>query len=294
MLGLSVLFTLLQMVLLFLAMICSRDMVLPQPSLFRTSRLQRLIEELVTTESFSPAQLISYVTIGIETSIFDPSDRKHDKVVRESFFGKKKRKLVPRFVYKPRYIPLSEVEARDGIQLVHTFLALSSTLPLFFPVRRMGDSWIADGGLADNIPIRPLLDCGCTRIFVIHLDATGKDEVDGKSFDVLTREGLLEKLKWQKRLDRLVYYYPRVQPCVQRNGWGGLQEAMSRDPMLNLDQPMRLTAEVIHVVPSRPLGSFVTGTLNFTARKARWLMELGEQDMQCILDHFEDGAQPDL
>jgi predicted acylesterase/phospholipase RssA len=166
------------------------------------------------------------------------------------------------------------------------FLMFSSTLPIVFPVLRLDDGWIADGGLADNLPIRPLLKHGCTRIFVVHLNPTGKDTVDNKTFDVLTKDGLLEKLKWQERLEHLEDYFSRVQSATEMNGWSGLDYAMSGDPILDPNRKLTLTAEIIHIVPSRSLGSFVTGTLNFTGKKARWLMELGERDMDAALDEL--------
>jgi hypothetical protein len=48
-----------------------------------------------------------------------------------------------------------------------------------------------------------------------------------------------------------------------------------------------ITSEIIHVVPSQDLGTFLTGTMNFTGRKARWLMELGDRDMTRVLETLE-------
>jgi hypothetical protein len=44
--------------------------------------------------------------------------------------------------------------------------------------------------------------------------------------------------------------------------------------------------EIIHLFPSEHLGNFATGTLNFTGKKASWLISLGEADMKHLLDEM--------
>lgn len=162
-------------------------------------------------------------------------------------------------------------------------LTASSALPVFFPVLQIDNQWIADGGTADNLPIKALLDKGCTRIFVIHLDHDGRDHIDGKAFDVLTKEGLLEKLKWQERLERLDHYYPRMDDLIASHAADLITQLVGGDRVLKPDYKPELSADVINVLPSLPLGNLLTGTLNFTSRKARWLIELGECDMNAAL-----------
>jgi predicted acylesterase/phospholipase RssA len=263
-----------------------RDKFLVQPSLFGTDQLRGLIKELVPAGLFLRSPLAAYVTVAVETRIFDPLDPNHERAVRTSFMGKKLPKLVPRLTYQPLYQALADVESSGGINWVYDLLMWSSTLPIVFPARRLNGAWIVDGGLADNLPIRPLLQHGCTRILVIHLNATGLDVVDGRSFNVLTKEGLLQKLEWQERLESLGKHYRRIEASIAPLGWGELNSALSGDPVLDPSRKIPLTAEVIHVVPSGPLGSFITGTLNFTGKNARWLMQLGERDMNEVLDEL--------
>jgi len=48
----------------------------------------------------------------------------------------------------------------------------------------------------------------------------------------------------------------------------------------------------VHIVPSQSLGNFLTGTMNFSAGKARRLIELGEHDARLLLDRsVELGAR---
>jgi len=52
----------------------------------------------------------------------------------------------------------------------------------------------------------------------------------------------------------------------------------------------RENVSVVHIVPSEPLGNFLTGTMNFNKRKARRLIELGERDAQKALSGVSDLA----
>ncbi len=40
---------------------------------------------------------------------------------------------------------------------------------------------------------------------------------------------------------------------------------------------------IVEIFPSRTLGGFLTGTLNFSARKAKALMEQGRSDTDAVL-----------
>jgi predicted acylesterase/phospholipase RssA len=292
MLALAAMMQIGSMVIHALSVFSPREDLFVQPSLFQTRGLRKLLRLLVPGGSFIQPPIDSFVTVAVESPMLDPEDPGHLTRGRTSLFGERHLSLVPRWVYQARYMLLSDLEKSEGIDWVHAFLMYSATIPIAFPVSRLLDAWIADGGLADNLPIKALLGRGCTRIFVVHLDSEAKDKIDGRSFNVLTKEGLLQKLRWQERLKRLEHYYPRVKDLVEQNGWGVLTSALSGDPKLDPNREMPLDAEIIHVIPSRPLGSFLTGTLNFTGRKARWLMRLGEQDMEEVLQElYRSGSQ---
>lgn len=272
-----------QMVLHYLSIATEKDKLHSLPSLFRTSGLQRLIKALVPAGTFLHSAVDSYVTVGLERSIIDPYYRFDAATKRSTELQNHLVNIKERPAFIPRYVSLGDEEREKGVDFTHLMLTASSALPLFFPVLQIDNLWITDGGTADNLPIKALLDMGCTRIFVIHLDHDGKDHIDGKAFDVLTKEGLLEKLKWQKRLERLDYYYPRIDNLIASHAADLITQLVGGDPVLKPDYKPELSAEVIHILPSLPLGNLLTGTLNFTSRKARWLIKLGECDMDAAL-----------
>lgn len=63
------------------------------------------------------------------------------------------------------YLPLQELSAK---QAVKTIIA-SCSIPIFFPPVTLDDHKYYDGGVFDNVPIKPLVDNGCDEIIILHL-----------------------------------------------------------------------------------------------------------------------------
>lgn len=70
---------------------------------------------------------------------------------------------VPQF--KARYLPLD----CDDPKRVYDILLASSAIPLVFKPVRIDGQYYIDGGVLDNLPIRPLYERGCELIFAVHL-----------------------------------------------------------------------------------------------------------------------------
>lgn len=102
---------------------------------------------------------------------------------------------------------------------IKSILLASSAIPLVYKPVMINQKAYLDGGIIDNIPIRPVYNQGCRIIFVIHL----------------SRAGTVNFTK-----------YP--------------------------------DCKLIEIVPSRSLGSFATGTLDFSHEGIKQRIELGYQD----------------
>ncbi|HEY8288127.1 MAG TPA: patatin-like phospholipase family protein [Acetobacteraceae bacterium] len=271
--------------LLALAMVVPSRLRIPAaPAVFHTASLQRLVRQIAPAGTFSASSCKCFVTTAEQQLLFDRDDPLHDRGAAHR--RRTGRRFEPRIVYPPFYWPLHRAEADVGITAARILLGLSAALPILFTPVRIKTTWHFDGALADRLPIRPLLDHGCGLIFVIHLDATGQDMLDGRHFNVLTRDGLVAKLEWQARLRRLARdFTPAHDAAVQQHGLDALAETRPTQ------DAAPLASEIIHVVPSRDLGSFLTGTMNFTGRKARWLIDLGERDMTEVLQALDRGQK---
>ena len=52
---------------------------------------------------------------------------------------------------------------------IYNLLLASAAIPIAFPCRDINGQGFVDGGLADNVPLKPLAARGCTHAIVIHL-----------------------------------------------------------------------------------------------------------------------------
>ncbi|MDD3113248.1 MAG: patatin-like phospholipase family protein [Candidatus Izemoplasmatales bacterium] len=66
---------------------------------------------------------------------------------------------------KAVYIPLHKQSEEDMIR----FILASCSIPIVFPGVSIGSVNYFDGGLYDNVPVKPLVDAGCNLIIVVHL-----------------------------------------------------------------------------------------------------------------------------
>lgn len=55
-------------------------------------------------------------------------------------------------------------------QAIYNLILASAALPWAFPRRKIGKTTYIDGGLADNVPLKPLAERGCDYVVVIHLE----------------------------------------------------------------------------------------------------------------------------
>jgi len=63
------------------------------------------------------------------------------------------------------YVP---VQNQSDEQIKRLILA-SCSIPIVFPPVRLNDREYYDGGVYDNVPVKPLVDSGCDTVIVIHL-----------------------------------------------------------------------------------------------------------------------------
>ena len=69
---------------------------------------------------------------------------------------------------KVLYLPLKELSKIE----CHKAIVASCSIPIIFPAVSSDHKKYYDGGVFDNIPIRPLIDAGCDEIIIVHLNKT--------------------------------------------------------------------------------------------------------------------------
>jgi NTE family protein len=235
------------------------------------------IQDIVRPERLRATRTPLYVTVAARQRTINPNS--------PVWYGN--RILVARRPYVPEYKHLEEEPDADIQQIV----LQSAAIPFgVFPLRRIGGLGYVDGGVADNVPIQPLIDAACTCIVVIHLDPKG--ECDGWRLtdpnDLRARLGYLRELR---RLARLTSNESIEELTRQARSLEASEDLQWQRRRADLRSDYsREDVTVVHIVPSESLGNFLTGTMNFDKRKARRLMELGERDALKALSGSSDLA----
>lgn len=88
------------------------------------------------------------------------------------------------------YSPLHEQDDKSIYQQV----LASCSIPVVFPSMKIGEKQVFDGGLYDNVPVKPLVDAGCDEIIVIHLQRiffVNKSKYPGVKFHEIKHWGSL-------------------------------------------------------------------------------------------------------
>jgi NTE family protein len=241
-------------------------------ALLSNAPLAAQIQANAPIERLRDAPTPLFVTVAAQRRIIDPNSPR--------WLDKPSGTLLARQPYVPEYRHVQEESDADMQQLV----LQSAAIPFgVFPLRRIGRSDYVDGGIADNVPIQPLIDSGCTCIVVIHLDPSA--DCDGwrltNEDDLWAREGQIRELR---RLAILNLEHTEEDVAHQVRLRVASPELRRDDDSTHVGQDYkRANVRIVHIVPSESLGNFLTGTMNFSAKNAQRLMKLGEDDARARL-----------
>ena len=190
----------------------------------------------------------------------------------------------------PRY------ERIDGlsVDLATDLLLRSAGLPTIFPAGALPDgTWAGDGGLIDNLPLNKALEFACDLVVVLSLSdeaSLGRtlDQIPRlrRAFEVsamdLTRAHELY-LGWLKRhLKERQDYAGRGMRDWRIFHSFDLPRPSGYEIVPSI--PLSQVPPVLFVAPTKRLGGFIRGTLNFSRSKSRWLRALGYADMLAALE----------
>lgn len=156
----------------------SEKLQLAENGLFEINKLRDLVEQHVDYQSILNREI--FVTIA-ESGESD-----------SGLFGLFKAS-VKHYLQRDRmvqYIKLSEQTEADVVKCI----VASCSIPIVFPAVAMADKQFYDGGLYDNVPVLPLIESGCNKIIVIHLqriDWLVKPHYEGIKFFEIRHAGSL-------------------------------------------------------------------------------------------------------
>ena len=211
-----------------------------------------------------PLNIPTVVALSREAKINDPDDPRYyfDQAPPgpgSTAFPDTKRVWVSEYFY------LNDLE-RDGI--LRACLA-SAALPfgIVQPVIINGKIYV-DGGLTDNVPVFPFLDDPkVVEVYIIALQPV----VDWKRF---AHKIGFDQQSWSQK-DRVarVAKYPIQHQVLGLGTWG-----RNRPPKIIPFRTLGYLPRPILFQPKRPLGTFLSGTLNFDGTYAECLIKQGYED----------------
>jgi hypothetical protein len=232
-------------------------------SLFAPRPIEDMVRRTITGQE--PRRPL-YVTLTRQSVAFDP-DRPR------VFYGKRNDQMVWGAVESeydfPQYI---EISGRAAAQREKALLA-SAALPLgIFPSVELDGITYVDGGVADNLPVTPLIRHEkCDELVVIAMRPWSEEGVK-QHWQQVERLNALEQMSPDKA--RELYLAE-----LARRG-GDPRHPSTFDPPVNLplSEPDRWPSRVVLMCPDKPVGSFLTGTIRFTGAYARRLLKEGYDD----------------
>ena len=171
-------------------------------------------------------------------------------------------------------------KARNKAEAID-LLVQTAALPEIFPMKKLHDHDYVDGGVEDNIPILGVYPIQPQRVFVVHLNYR---------YNVMLERRKKAKIGWVLKGDKAVWDRDTALKLWE----GGRLEVIAERRGERWEGPLRSwfwALELVPIIPSRDLGNIITGTLNFSRRKARSLMALGYKDTLNVLLEWQPKAQ---
>ncbi len=221
--------------------------------------LKKTIEELIK----STLNIKTFVTTAFSKEVFDPDKPTYvsensgpdtiDPYCRYVTIGE----------FIPEYMPIDRMSDNDKV----SFLLASAALPFgIVPNIRINEKKYIDGGIIDNTPIYPLIDENLDEVIIIRLNV-----------DNLNNDMLIEKWKKINRLIRLSRF--RI-PHLGNVRYNNLEYQNDNNPprIIPLKDPNKWPERVLILQPKESLGNILTGTLNFSSKYTKRLIDLGYND----------------
>lgn len=216
-----------------------------------------------------------FATVGIEVPKYlDPDDRQ--TAAKFTFLKSDERVDLYHSAIVPEYVRVDDLSTDDAIEA----LLSTSALPLGLTPWRTDSSGrrLIDGGVVDNVPWYPLIaDFPCREIVIV-----GCNPID-------PWDETKKRHKW-KRFRRLKRVVEEGVPVIPRPVWTG-EDFMD----VPYEEPASWPENVIIIAPERPLGNFITGTLDFSRASARARIEAGyTKGLEVVAQISESKCAPGL
>ena len=253
-----------------LGLFMTRNFVGQHLSLASNGPLRQLIRDSIEIGLLRRTKPPVYCTMASETTWWEPFEVSKWSSVSDG---------AQRCFRKPVYLNL--VEAGNDEEAID-WLLQTAALPEIFPRKPVRGRYTVDGGLLDNVPIYPVAMHHPDWIIVVYLDSRVADDKGFYAHEA-ARTWWMAESKARSELDtrRKANQVRRRQ--IERHGPIGED---SKPNLIPLEPRLLTPQQFLFIVPSESLGNLFTGTLNFSAKKARRLLGLGYKDGLLWIESF--------
>jgi len=232
-------------------------------SLFSPAPLRKTITTLLDSRAAFKCAL--YATIARKSGYYDPDHVEYEPSGDWSYNVYIPK---PRSVVSPEYVRIDQSSRTDAVEC----LMGTSALPLGI-VERPNNGAI-DGGAADNCPWFPIVsDFQCDELIVI-----GCNPIDWNNAE--------KQREWQRR-DRLQRVIATgFEPVGALSHMADMEPINDPPRVVPLREPLWWPSRIVLIAPGKPLGTFLTGTLNFDGTNAaRWMAAGYSEAMRALAGH---------
>ena len=139
---------------------------------------------------------------------------------------------------KAKYYRIQDL---TSYQDICNIILASAAIPYLFPARDFKSSVLVDGGVADNTPVKALINAGCDLIVVIHLSfgtLWDRRSFPGQTIIEIKPHGPMtsKKLPMIKMMDALLDFSPEKIASLKKRGYQRAREVMT--PLLNIGKDL--------------------------------------------------------
>jgi len=129
-----------------------------------------------------------------------------------------------------------------------------------------------DGGLADNLPVFPLVSIEqCDELFVIRLRPHQEGDLE-KSWQIIDRKFRVADIPDGQR--REMYY----EALKRRRGSTSIDEQFQPPIVVRYRKCVNWPKKIAVIAPQKKLGNFLSGTINFRSSYTKRLIKMGYHD----------------
>jgi len=243
------------------ALFGARNFIGRHLSLASNAPLQEMIRRSLELDSLRATKPPVYCTMAAETSWWDPLEASRWSHVSDGAWRRGR---------APVYVDLAQAQTNEEAV---EWLVQTAALPEVFPRKAIGGRYTVDGGVVDNVPIYPVAMHHPDRIFVIYLDHKLARKEGFYTSEAARCWSMAEFIALSK-LDTRQKANAVRHALIERNGPIGTK----KPHVVALEPRLLISEQFLPIVPSQFLGNLLTGTLNFSATKARRLLSLGYGD----------------